>query len=201
MWKKPAAASLLALGLAASAAAQDVGMKVGFSARPLGGMSFWVATRAASVIFETGESDAVSQPWDSVLIQGESPDQGVDFEFSRRLASGAWGAWTPAQITRRTADGRFWARARLAKASPGSLRLRGLDAGVQAGHWLEIYTVEAFDSGAVTQDAPGPAPAEPPSAPPAPRPLVHGRQEWAAREPKEPYTPHAPDRLTLHHTA
>lgn len=193
MWK-PLALASLALFLTGRAAAQDTGVGVAFPgwASPL---AFQAQPGGGKVIFDSGESAPLPEAWDSVLIQGESPDPGVTFQFSRRLALGAWGPWTTGTVRRR-ADGRFWAKARLGPGA-GAVRLRAVDASVTSSHEIELYSVEVFDS------AEGDAAARsgPKAQASASRPDVHGRAEWGASAPKEAYASHVPARITLHHTA
>lgn len=191
MWK-PLALASLALSLTAAASAQDTGAGVVFPGKAF--LAFQADPGGAKVIFDSGPSAPMPEAWDSVLIQGESPDAGVVFEFSRGQA-GVWGPWTRGTVKRR-ADGRFWAKAKLGLPSLGQVRLRALDASVSVLHTVVLYSVEVFDSGVA--DAAG---SGVPGTPPAARPGVHARSEWGAKAPKEAYASHAPARMTLHHTA
>jgi hypothetical protein len=183
--------------LASGAAAGDLGRTAVFTA----GASLRFTAAAAGpasaprVVYDSGLSAPIPDAWDTVLIQGELPDDAVVFQAAR-----AGGGWVTLE-THRAPDGRFWAKGRLALAS-GAVRLRALDA---SGRPLsvDVYGVQVFVSGsgeaAVT---PGPAvPPHGPQDPNAPRPLVHPRAEWAAVPPTQPY---APDplrwRVTLHHS-
>lgn len=163
----------------------------------LSGVRFPVRRQAAAApraIFESAESDPLEEPWDTVLIQGMLPDVNVRLEVSRAGVP----AWEPVAV-HRFASGRFWGKARLGRA-PGALRLRALDAGVRKDHDIEFYGVEVFADDPLP---PSRTPATPvgPEDPSAEKPVVHGRAEWGAGPPTEPY---APDpvawRVTLHHS-
>lgn len=197
MSKRPALAEavLLAALAALPAFGHDAGRTVTFQATE--GLRFRIRAHAAaatSVLFESTESDPIPEEWDTILVQGMLPDPGIGLQV---LRSGATDYQTLA--IHRFPGGRFWAKARLARA-PGPLRLRALDAGIRRDHAVEIYGIEVYS------DRP-----QPPAASPAPapgvqdadttRPLIHTRAEWGAVAPTEPY---APDpvlwRITLHHS-
>jgi len=192
-----AAALAIVLAITAPPArAEDAGEAVTFGSRP--GASFPVQALGAGtrVVYESGASDPLAQPWDTVLIQGSLPDPAVRFEAAR--ADGGAPAWTPLEV-HRFPSGRFWARARATKAS-GPLQLRALDDGAARDHVVDVYTVEAF----VDEPAPS-SPSIPPARGPqdasAPRPRVVARAQWGAVPATEPYTPDPlPWRVTLHHS-
>ena len=185
------AAALLALPVAARAG--DVGASAVFPGGPR--VSFLAAPNPGGVVYETGESAAIADTWDTVLFQGESPDSGIVFEAARKLPNGQWSAWQSAPV-KRFPGGRFWGKAVFAANAPGSVRLRALDGGVASTHEVKIYSVEVFVS-ASRESAVAPVQAD---AADAPRPAVHDRSEWHAVPPHEAYIPHAPYRLTLHHS-
>jgi hypothetical protein len=189
-------AALLALLLAsaAPALAADAGHTVTFES--VSSAKFPVSAKGAGtrVVFDSGESDAIPMVWDTVLIQGESPDPAIDFQAARPDAQ----TWGDMEI-HRFPGGRFWARAHLSKAA-GPLRLRALDNGARVDHEVALYSAEVF----VDEPAGPGAPAVPPRGPENPsaqRPFVHGRAEWNAVPPTEPYSPDPlPWRVTLHHS-
>lgn len=158
-------------------------------------LEFQSSPSAAAPLFDSAESDPVSEPWDTVLFHGSGGDAGVAYEFSRRRFNGSWTPWTRARVER-FPGGRFWGKA-LVPGGRGSLRMRAIDAGVRAREAVSIYGVEVFDSSDTESPASG-APGQPPVQP---RPTLHPRQEWSARAPKEPFTPHQPVKITLHHTS
>ncbi|OGR97958.1 MAG: hypothetical protein A2V88_14935 [Elusimicrobia bacterium RBG_16_66_12] len=186
---------LLAALAAAPAGAHDAGHSVTF--KSVEGVRFSVRSSGASgprVIFESADSDPVPEEWDTVLVQGVLPDPGVNLQV---LKAGATD-WETLSV-HRFPGGRFWAKARTARA-PGALRLRALDAGVRRSHEVEVFGIEVF----VDQpQVPGGAPLPPrgPEDPSAPRPFVHARAEWGAVQPTEPYSPDPLVwRITLHHS-
>lgn len=189
------AAAFAVLLAAAPARAHDEGHSVTFGS--VEGARFAVSSGGPgpSVVYESAESDPIPDDWDTVLIQGESPDPGIAFQVSRPGASAGWQTLT----VKRFPGGRFWAKTRTPKGS-GPLKLRALDAGAKTAHDVDVYGVEVF----VDSPAPAGGPAAPPRGPQDPsaaRPLVHGRAEWGAVTPAEPYSPDPlPWRVTLHHT-
>ncbi|MDE2510855.1 MAG: N-acetylmuramoyl-L-alanine amidase [Elusimicrobia bacterium] len=192
-----AAAALAAVLLAASARAHDEGKSVTFGAA--GNVRFTVAAQGAgpSVVYESGVSDPLPDAWDTVLIQGVLPDPAIAFQAARPSVT-APENWELLEM-HRFADGRFWAKGRIPKAA-GPLELRALDIGARTTHDVEIYGVEVFAADPVGPSA-GLAPPRGPQDPTATRPFVHGRAEWGAVAPAEPYSPDPlPWRVTLHHS-
>ena len=198
-----AAAALL---LAPAALAHDVGHTVTFDR--VSGTRFSVQARgaalepinekgakpAARLVYDSGLSDPIPDAWDTVLIQGESPDPAISFEASRE-DGGEWSALE----THRFSGGRFWAKAHLRQAD-GPLRLRALDNGAKTEHDVTVYGVEVFVDEPASPGAPA-VPPRGPENPAAPRPLVHGRAEWKAVAPTQPWSPDPlPWRVTLHHS-
>lgn len=181
--------------LGATLHAEDAGQPVTFGARA--SESFPVQTFGAGprVVFDSGSSDPVPGPWNTVLIQGFLPDPAVSFETQR---VGAASDWVPLEM-HRFPNGRFWARARAGDGT-GPLRLRALDKGASRDHVVDVYSVEAFVAKPETSEAAAP-PARGPQNPSANRPFVHSRAEWKAVPATEPYTPDPlPWRITLHHS-
>ncbi|NNN04489.1 MAG: N-acetylmuramoyl-L-alanine amidase [Elusimicrobia bacterium] len=181
--------------IGAAVRAEDAGQPVTFGSRASESFPVQAFGAGPRVVFDSGDSDPVSKPWNTVLIQGFLPDPSVSFEAER---VGAASGWRPLEV-HRFPNGRFWARARAAQGT-GPLRLRALDAGASRDHVVDVYSVEAFVSNPET-----PGPAIPPSRGPrnldAQRPFVHPRAEWKAVPATEPYTPDPlPWRITLHHS-
>lgn len=179
---------LLTASLRTSYAA-DVGTEVSFSI----GRSFKVEVepRFGESIFDSGESLPIAGDWDTILINGVSPDEGVEFEASVVSETGVWSQWRPLEV-RRFPEGRFWAKAALDHGR--KLRVRAWDAGVNDSHSLEIYSVEVFSS----RDSEKSGRAVEVSMTEAPN--VHPRSEWGAKPPKAPYERQSPNRITYHHT-
>ena len=189
-----AAGLALACLFSGAAFAQELGERVDFSGSPRS-ITFAAAPALGAVLFDSGESAAPTEPWDTVIFQGVSPDAGVSFEAARRDAAGRW-VWREAEV-RRHLTGRFWGRARLPSGAR-TVRLRAIDKGVAAAHAVELYSVETFASASAEAVSPGAA--GPPARAEVPKPSVRDRGQWGAKPAKEPYTPHAPARMTLHHT-
>lgn len=173
--------------------AGDLGSEVTFGARH--GAEFQVlAGSAPRVIYDSGDSDLPDGEWDTLMIQGEMPDPSVRFMASR---PGGATVWVELQV-KRFPDGRFWAKGQFQKGR-GGLRLRAVDDGVRTDHQVKVYSAEVFLDGpdAPSTSAPSRGPMDPGATPPA----MHGRAEWGALPPREPYSPDPmPWRITLHHT-
>lgn len=192
-----AAAFLAVLLAAAPAFAHDAGRSVEFSDGTSARFEVRATGEAQRVVYDSGESDEIPSTWDTVLIQGESPDPAITFQAARVVNAGPL-QWRDMEI-HRFPGGRFWAKARAPK-SAGPLRLRALDLGVKADHTVDVYGAEVFADGPAGPGAPA-VPPRGPQNPSAGRPLVHGRAEWGAKAPTEPYSPDPlPWRVTLHHS-
>lgn len=186
--------------LALRAGAQDMGEDVRFGRARAHGLSFRVAAARASgggprVLFDSGVSSAINGRWDTLLIDGEMPDPSVRFQA---LRPGASSGWVDLQATR-SPDGRFWAKGTF-QGGRGPVRLRAVDSGVKTDHEVDVFGVEVFDSAAGETPSPS-GPARGPVDPTAQAPAFHARADWAAKPPKEPWSPDPmPWRVTLHHT-
>lgn len=192
------AAFLVLLLAAAPSRASDSGRSVTFSSERHARFSVSAQAAGPRVVYESGASDDIPEDWDTVLVQGESPDPGVEFQVLKPGAVPAASAWTTLEV-HRFPNGRFWAKARAPKGA-GPLMLRAVDSGALTDHEVALYGVEVF------ADMPAPpagaaAPPRGPEDPSAPRPTVHARAEWRAVTPAEPYAPDPlPWRVTLHHS-
>src|SRR6202011_1217413 len=127
--------------LALPALANDAGRTVTFAR--VSGTRFSVQAKGqgARVVYDSGVSDPIPEDWDTVLIQGESPDPAIGFQAARE--GGAF--WKNLEM-HHFPGGRFWAKARLAPAA-GPLRLRAIDSGARTDHDVTVYGVEAFAGG------------------------------------------------------
>lgn len=185
-----------ALLAAAPALAHDEGHSVTFGALESARFTVQSGGMGPRVVYESGESDPIPDDWDTVLIQGESPDPAVAFQVTR--PSAPVHGWQTLSV-KRFANGRFWAKARLPKAS-GPLKLRAVDSGAKTSHYVDVYAVEVFSDQPAAPAGPG-VPPRGPQDPTASRPALHLRSEWGAVAPAEPYAPDPlPWRVTLHHT-
>lgn len=183
------------LAWASPSAAGDLGTEPVFNHPPAISLITPVSTENR-VVYDSGQSAAITESWDTVLFHGRSSQRDVVFEASRADAAGNWEAWTEVPV-KFFANGRFWGKAKF-KPGLGPVRLR---ARVSEGPVkpVEIYGVEVFSSVESRARSQGNAP--PPSFYPIPRPAVYSRVSWGAAPPKEAYVYHAPVRITLHHTA
>lgn len=191
------AAAVLAALLAAPSSAHDEGHSVTFSSEEEARFAVDGLGVGHKIVYDSGESDPIPGAWDTVLIQGVSPDPAVGFEAARPSVV-APDQWQPLQA-HRFPGGRFWAKARFPKGQ-GTLKLRAFDAGSRSAHVVDVYGVQVF----AADPAPAGSPAVPPRGPQDPaaaRPPVHGRAEWGAKPPTEPWSPDPlPWRVTLHHS-
>ncbi|MBI4376512.1 MAG: N-acetylmuramoyl-L-alanine amidase [Elusimicrobia bacterium] len=179
--------ALVLFVLTMTASSQDLGFEAVFPNPRFGAFG-------DSLLYDSGPSAPVSEPWDTVLFQGRGAGAQARFEVSRS-GPGEAENWVEADVTRYP-NGRFWGRTRL-EPRPGGVRIRVLGGG-SVRDALEIYSVELFLSEPIAASTPG---ADGEKAESPDRPYVFGRDFWRAKPPKEPYTPHRPWRITIHHTA
>ncbi len=170
--------------------------------------------KVGAVVLDTGFSRPFRPPVDSVLVQGEMPEEGLELQLlveGRFLFFHTSDKFSPARV-KRFPDGRFWARFSLPEPTSSPLRLKAINKGVRADHTVVIYEAEAMDSSdrdgekSRTGDgsdvtgtvSPGEQSIYLPK--PLPFPLVR-RAQWGAVKPKADYEAHTPARITFHHTA
>ena len=177
-----------------AALAHDAGQSVTFGGESVARFSVQAQGHGPRVVYDSGLSDDLRGAWDTVLIQGESPDPAII--FSAAHAGGE--DWKDLEM-HLFPDGRFWGKARLEKAA-GALRLRARDSGARDDHDVSVYSVEVFVDEIVDFGAPAALPSGP-RRPDASRPFVHRRAEWGAGAPKQLWLPDPlPWRVTLHHS-
>lgn len=194
-----ASAAVLAALFPSLALALDGGVPVTFSAARGARFAAAPAAAASRVLYQSDVSDPIPLVWDTVLVQGVGVDGGVSLQAAR-AEGGAEPRWQTLE-THSFPGGRYWAKARL-RLGTGPLMLRAVDEGLRAARVVDVYGVEVFAQG--PSAAPAPATAASPRGAQdetAARPPVHGRDEWRAVAPRDPYAPDPlPWRITLHHT-
>lgn len=159
-------------------------------------------TAAGAALYETPFSDPPLKDYDTVLIQGEMPDPGIQIQV--RVRNGAVLKIYDA-VFRRFPGGRFWAKYDLGSLTREPLKLTLISAGVTAGHTLTLYGAEAFRASILKESPAAGLPAgyqpDPGFYLPKEMPFaVVRRGEWKALPPTAPYAPHTPAMFTLHHT-
>lgn len=163
--------------------------------------------KIGAVVMDTGFSQPSPVAVDSVLVQGEMPEVGLELQLlveDKFLFFSTSDKFSPAKV-KRFPDGRFWARFTLPEATRSPLRLKAINRGVKAAHTVVIYEVEAMSSSR-TGDGPDVTGTVSPREQSIYMPLelpfrLVRRAEWNAAPPKEAYEAHTPARITFHHTA
>jgi hypothetical protein len=148
------------------------------------------------VVWESGDSKPTEEPFDKVLVQGRLTHPGARLEASVRGWFG-WSRWKAASIER-FPNGRFWGLIPVGGPRASKVRMRLVHQGMPKGSRFEFFSSEAVLEEPETPEPEHPAPPAPPSVP---KPEVAGREQWGAEPPHEAYTPMAPERVTVHHTA
>ncbi|MDQ7774337.1 MAG: N-acetylmuramoyl-L-alanine amidase [Elusimicrobiales bacterium] len=170
--------------------------------------------KIGAVVLDTGFSRAFPAEVDSVLVQGEMPEDGLELQLlveDKFLFFSNPEKFAPARV-KRFPDGRFWARFSLPEPTRSPVRLKAVNRGVKAAHTLVIYEAEAMTAAAGGADKSGGGDGPDVTGTVSPREqsiylprelpfrLVR-RAEWNAVPPKEDYEGHTPARITFHHTA
>ncbi len=195
---------LLSAILPARAASDEIAAKFKDLSYPIE-LQLPMPDKDGGVLFETSYSETPEVTYDTVLIQGQMPDPGVKVELA---VKGRTFLNAPIRYSydafRRFPDGRFWARYTL-PASRQPLKLSILASGSKAPSSLAIYESELFIAGKEQEilvsgsTVPYVIPDELFYPAGGPFPIIR-RAEWQAAPPREPYTPHEPKAITLHHT-
>lgn len=193
-------ALLALLAFAAPLRANDVGVHVEFTGRPLDGRIVLAATVPGEVVWESGPSDPIAEDFSGLLIQGRFDGSGVALEAA--VKSGPdWGPWTEAS-GESSSRGRFWSKV-LASGKKGAIVRLRVVAGDAAPSAIEFFGVYAAD---FEEERSGSGPFRRMSAPlvPAagasPKPAVEPRSAWDALPAAKPYEPMTPERISVHHT-
>ncbi|MBI4051179.1 MAG: N-acetylmuramoyl-L-alanine amidase [Elusimicrobia bacterium] len=180
--------------------AHDAGESLTFQNRQLTQEYFIFSTRRGKVLFETAPSDLPKTPFDTILCHGILPDSRVKFEIAIFNPSGAWSPWMAVE-TKRRRNGRFWGRLKLPSSVLASIKLKAVSEGIKNPHHILLFDVEVFDSRQPATKSGSVYPSQEETLPTQNSPGIVERNEWGAHPPKEAYTPHQPQKLTLHHTA
>lgn len=170
--------------------------------------------KVGAVVLDTGFSTPFRSPVDSVLVQGEMPEEGLELQLlveGRFLFFHTSDKFAPARV-KRFPDGRFWARFSLPEPTSSPVRLKAINKGVRTAHTIVIYEAEGLASaardGEKSRTVDGPdvtgtvSPREQSIYMPRELPFkLVRRAEWNAVTPKDDYESHNPARITFHHTA
>jgi len=187
------------------AAAEEDPIRFGGLSYPLE-IKLPAAQKEGAVVYETPFSETPSVSYDTVLLQGEMPEPGVNVELlvkSKSIFAGT--ARYGIETLHRFPNGRFWARYRV-PLTRQPLKLSVIDRGVKSPSALTIYETELLVREDVKEETLPAASTftyvpDPELFYPAGGPFkLIRRADWKALPPKSEYTPHAPKYFTLHHT-
>lgn len=160
-----------------------------------------LAARWQSVV-----SSVASQPFDSLLLNGQLEDRDAVLEIRGQTSEGVWGEWRPVQM-KLFPNGRFWAKWRAAGAVVSSIQLRVLSSQQLSAQLpkLTIYAIEIFDRQDEKASAPQPEKKAPENSGKnfgsVRQPVINDRNSWGAQPPRGAYVPHIPYRFAQHHSA
>ena len=187
---------------AAPANGEDI---IGFKPHPYPiAISFSAQSAAGTLIFDSGLSETPSYDYDTVLIQGEMPDQNLGLEILIQAKNQPSGFEKAGLLAlKRFSNGRFWAKYLAPQRTRQPLKITVTDLGLKSAGKLVIYEVELSNVERLKEIKEtvgfnaGPA---------FPQEEVFTfkitrRAGWSSLPPKEAYTAHAPVMFTLHHTA
>ncbi len=162
--------------------------------------------QALAAHWQSVASSTTSQPFDSLLLNGQLEDRDVLIEIRGQTSEGVWGEWRPVAM-KPFPNGRFWAKWHAAGTAVSSIQLRAFrpqQFSMQAPV-LTIYAVEVFRQ----NDKEANSPREENSTPEnsgenfssVRQPVINDRSSWGAQPPRGAYVPHIPYRFAQHHTA
>ncbi|MBI5210748.1 MAG: N-acetylmuramoyl-L-alanine amidase [Elusimicrobia bacterium] len=186
---------LACLALAAASFAHEPGVMITFAGAPAA-RKFTVhpLSQPGEVVHDFGVSDPVPAAYDSLLFQGRTVP-GVTFEAS--VDDKDQGPWASAAVEV-FPNGRFWGKFALQGRKGSTVRLRVVHQGARASSVIEVYELEAYRA---RREAEPVSPKKVEASTDAVKPEVESREGWNAAPPKYEYTPMAPARMTIHHTA
>ena len=167
--------------------------------KPVAVRAFLKKQSSRVFLFELPPTDAISEPFDAVLLQGVLPGPKarilVGVEENEKIIT-----WQQASV-KVFENGRFWARAVWNGPKKGVLHVRATAAEFYQEP-LTIYSIETF----LSTGQPSPELSAPSVKPLArwqsvERPAIIDRKIWHAKPPKKAYQPLVPERYTQHHTS
>lgn len=162
--------------------------------------------QAAAAHWQSVVSNVTSQPFDSLLLNGQLEDRDAIIEIRGQNSEGVWGEWRPAEM-KLFPNGRFWAKWRAEKTAVSSIQLRAFRSQqfLAQAPVLTIYAIEGLGQ----NEKEASSSSEEKSAPEnsgenfgsVRQPVINDRSLWGAQPPRGAYVPHIPYRFAQHHTA
>ncbi|MBI4656306.1 MAG: N-acetylmuramoyl-L-alanine amidase [Elusimicrobia bacterium] len=161
--------------------------------------------KIGAIVFESELSNQPSKKYDVALIHGEMPDANLKLEIwvkQKFFLFSQYEKYEPVAL-RRFHSGRFWAKFKLKALTDQPLKIAAINSGVKFDHVFAVYEAEIFIESQLKEDreAYSERPEQPVQVSSFPMPGIIVRGQWGASPPTQPYTPHTPRMLTLHHTA
>ncbi|MCK5582292.1 MAG: hypothetical protein KAI33_00800, partial [Elusimicrobiales bacterium] len=161
------------------------------------------------IVFESDYSDAPTEPYDTILVQGEMPDANLKIEIwvkGKFLFFNKDDRYNSIKF-KRFPNGRFWAKFKIKEPSQNPIKITLINMGVKTANTVIIYDMEVFKEKILKTET---------YREEEPMEIVEGeiqglpldipfelirRENWQAQNPTEPYIKHIPKRFTIHHTA
>jgi N-acetylmuramoyl-L-alanine amidase len=165
--------------------------------------------KVGTIVFESDYSDYSEKAYDTILVQGEMPDENLKIEIlvkQKFLFFNKDDRYNSVKF-KRFKNGRFWAKFKLKEPSHNPIKIAFMNLGVKTNHTVIIYDIEVFQEEVLKtetykeEEPEEIVPGEVESlALDIPFNLIRRRQ-WQAQPPTEAYVKHIPKRFTIHHTA
>ncbi|MCK4936055.1 MAG: N-acetylmuramoyl-L-alanine amidase [Elusimicrobiales bacterium] len=161
------------------------------------------------IVFESDYSDAPTEPYDTILVQGEMPDANLKIEIwvkGKFLFFNKDDRYNSIKF-KRFPNGRFWAKFKIKEPSQNPIKIALINMGVKTTNTVIIYDMEVFREKILkTETYREEEPIEIVEGEIQGLPLdipfnLINRKNWQAQNPTEPYVKHIPKRFTIHHTA
>ncbi len=161
------------------------------------------------IVFESDYSDAPTEPYDTILVQGEMPDANLKIEIwvkGKFLFFNKDDRYNSIKF-KRFPNGRFWAKFKIKEPSQNPIKIALINMGVKTTNTVIIYDMEVSGKKILKTET---------YREEKPMEIVEGeiqglpldipfnlinRKNWQAQNPTEPYVKHIPKRFTIHHTA
>ena len=161
------------------------------------------------IVFESDYSDAPTEPYDTILVQGEMPEPNLKIEIwvkGKFLFFNKNDKYNSVKF-KRFPNGRFWAKFKIKEPSQNPIKIALINMGVKTTNTVIIYDMEVSGKKILKTET---------YREEKPMEIVEGeiqglpldipfnlinRKNWQAQNPTEPYVKHIPKRFTIHHTA
>ncbi len=102
--------------------------------------------KVGTIVFESDYSDSSEKLYNTILVQGEMPDENLKIEIwvkQKFLFLDKNDKYNSVKL-KRFQNGRFWAKFKLKEPSQNPIKIAVINLGVKTNHTVIIYDIEVF---------------------------------------------------------